>query len=351
MNTVLAVLCQAVLSTAQSWEEQQGTGQAPPLVGEFSLVAVNATLYRYGGCDINFANYSNDVWAYDTTGAGWSLLQTTGPRPQGSCGHGAAVVGDQMFVYGGLAKDGTGGFFALNLVTRTWSNLTCHGICPPARALIQHGLVSAPDGTLILACGKSDDAADDGSAWLFAPAAGSWRKIASTQGKDRKAAVGGCSAVALQTPSGFKILVLGGYDKGVLPAFTEIDPLGRAGPVNHTGSAPGGLAYQGAVNVGTRCMLVEGGFGTDKLLAEPYLFVDAGGSGEWQPLHPGLPAPPPHFASGLVTVAHANGGQSVYAFGGRIHPAGKDEELWSGLWRLDVTALIAGCGRSGVIYM
>jgi hypothetical protein len=89
-------------------------------------------------------------------------------------------------------------------------------------------------------------------------------------------------------------------------------------------------------------MLIEGGFGTAKLLAEPYLFVDAGGSGEWRALHPGLPAPPPHFASGLVAVSHAKA-QSLYALGGRIHPAGKDEELWSGLWRLDVTALVTGC--------
>jgi hypothetical protein len=345
MKTLLAVLYQVVLCvTAQFWEkQQQGTGHSPPLVGEFSFVAKNATLYRYGGCDIDFANYSNDVWAFDTTGAaGWNLIRTTGPRPPGSCGHGAAVVGDRMFVYGGLAKEGAGGFFALDLVTMTWSNLTCHGICPPARALIQHGLLSAPDGSLILACGTSDDAADDGAAWQYTPSAGSWRKIPATEGRDQRATVGGCSAVAMKTQSGFKILVLGGYDKGVLPTFTEIDPIGRAGPVNYTGSTPGGLAFQGAVTVGTRCMLIEGGFGTAKLLAEPYLFVDAGGSGEWRALHPGLPAPPPHFASGLVAVSHAKA-QSLYALGGRIHPAGKDEELWSGLWRLDVTALVTGC--------
>ena len=68
------------------------------------------------------------------------------------------------------------------------------------------------------------------------------------------------------------------------------------------------------------------------------------GAGAWaSPLPIEGTQPPPHFASGLVF----DGDRHLFAYGGRIHPKGKDEELWTGLWKMDIGALVGDCGGGG----
>ena len=63
------------------------------------------------------------------------------------------------------------------------------------------------------------------------------------------------------------------------------------------------------------------------------MWVFAVASSRWRRLQLHGNAPPPHFAQGVVYDADT---ASLFAYGGRIHPAGHDEELATDMWRLDL---------------
>ena len=102
----------------------------------------------------------------------------------------------------------------------------------------------------------------------------------------------------------------------------------------------GGLAFQGAVALSDRYVVVYGGFSLEGINGDAFVF-DGGGDGgnAWCKLNATeSSAPAPHFAGGWTVV-----GDSIYAFGGRINPTGFHEKLTSDLWRLGgVAEAVAG---------
>ena len=62
---------------------------------------------RFGGyCDPN-KNKINDTWSFNILTRKWIEIRCTGSIPSPRAGHTAALVDDVMYIYGGVAIDGT----------------------------------------------------------------------------------------------------------------------------------------------------------------------------------------------------------------------------------------------------
>jgi hypothetical protein len=69
---------------------------------------------RFGGHDFN------DTWSFNISTRKWTELQCTGSIPPPRTGHDAVLIDNVMYVFGGLAADGTklGDLTALNLSSK-----------------------------------------------------------------------------------------------------------------------------------------------------------------------------------------------------------------------------------------
>eukprot|EP00937_MAST-01D_sp_MAST-1D-sp2_P002755 g2755.t1 len=355
--------------------------RGPPVRGEMSAVRHGRQLVMHGGCDIEFALFFNDTWAFDLDTESWSQLPTTGPAPS-ACGHGASVAGDSMLVFGGLT-DGSGDeLHVLDLRTLKWAQLhkPADAAWPPPRALLQHSMVPLPctaaDSScgMVLSSGTSSDKADDESAWAFewaqpsGPVAGRWRRL--SVGQAGNVNVGGSSAVVVACETGTEpgcerataaplpgappastLLVLGGFrtdlhaPNSTLDAFDmlPLSAVGAAEPPSRFvhvqepqhGPSPR-LAFQAAV-VHAGCVVVVGGFDPASVSGDIWTFSLA--TRVWRRHeHEAGAWPAPHFAQAVVL---DEGSRSLVAYGGRIHPAGHGEELATDVWRLHLDVL--GC--------
>ena len=321
-----------------------------PVRGEFSMNTYNGSqLILFGGCNIAFDRFYNDLWVFDASqtssgeGGKWFQLRAGGDTPPGSCGHGAAVIQDTLYVYGGLVASKSGvsnELHSINLAERplVWKRISRggSGVWPPARSLIQHSMeVNAGGDGFILASGTSSLSDDDDSAFLFSVSEGVWRKISKGQGA-LSGNIGG-SAIGI-TDSG--LFVLGGFRKGVMDAllFLPESEWSPSGTFKRLPSDLGGLAFEGMVVVDRRFLVVYGGFAADAINPFVYAYdtIHGSKSGSWckiavQPGDHGYPLP--HFASGLSSVSSGD----IFAFGGRINPSGSRELLATDLWRLTTT--------------
>jgi hypothetical protein len=87
---------------------------------------------RFGG--LGDQRRYNDTWSFDTLTRKWTELQCTGSIPSPRAGHAAVLVGDVMYVFGGLSTDEgqylghMGDLYALQLSSECFSVLNrCHG--------------------------------------------------------------------------------------------------------------------------------------------------------------------------------------------------------------------------------
>lgn len=60
--------------------------------------------FRFGGTDGQY--HYNDTWLFSTNSRTWGQLDCNGYIPVPREGHGAAMVDDMMYVYGGRGADG-----------------------------------------------------------------------------------------------------------------------------------------------------------------------------------------------------------------------------------------------------
>ncbi len=74
---------------------------------------------RFGG-STKGPHRLNDTWSFDISTRKWTELQCTGPIPSPRAYHAAVLVDDAMYVFGGLAIDGTklGDLTAFNLSSK-----------------------------------------------------------------------------------------------------------------------------------------------------------------------------------------------------------------------------------------
>ena len=74
---------------------------------------------RFGGIGSLLKNI-NDTWSFNISTRKWTELQCTGSIPSPRENHAAFLVDDVMYVFGGLASDGTylGDLTAFNLSSK-----------------------------------------------------------------------------------------------------------------------------------------------------------------------------------------------------------------------------------------
>jgi len=111
-----------------------------------TAVVYNNNTYLFGG-----AGKNNDIEEFD--GQAWSIVDTLddgyswtplGDRPNGRYGHGAVVVDDVMFIFGGIdSKSGNAlnDMWTFNFITHEWQELDIQGWVPQARAGFSFTLV------------------------------------------------------------------------------------------------------------------------------------------------------------------------------------------------------------------
>ena len=71
-------------------------------------------------------NFLNDTWSFNVSARKWTKLQCTGSIPSPRSGNAAVLIGDVMYVFGGLAPDRTrlGDLAALNLSSERFGGST-----------------------------------------------------------------------------------------------------------------------------------------------------------------------------------------------------------------------------------
>jgi hypothetical protein len=117
-----------------------GTGPHPGARSGANLWVVGERLYLFGGIDATFTTH-NDLWTYDLRGAGWSPVPVNGLAPPARhvAQAGPVARAGRLTIYGGEAIEPAAGFAVLgdtwqfDLAARRWVNVTpaVGNISPP----------------------------------------------------------------------------------------------------------------------------------------------------------------------------------------------------------------------------
>lgn len=117
-----------------AWERLQQLGDIPCARDGHTLSALGSVLYLFGG-----SNYPESeeclegLYAYDIGTLSWELCPTQGRQPK-VLGHSTAVVGDTLYIFGGIHHGiASDALYILNTGNLTWTPLKASGKPPPAR--------------------------------------------------------------------------------------------------------------------------------------------------------------------------------------------------------------------------
>jgi len=111
----------------QTWTKVETNGEPPlPRIDHSSVVSEDGkTLLIFGGIG---KGWYNDVWALDLSSWTWTHLQTKGDIPTARSCQASAIIGNNMYVFGGLKSYGATGylndFVRLDLDSLVWTNET-----------------------------------------------------------------------------------------------------------------------------------------------------------------------------------------------------------------------------------
>ncbi|KAK0412260.1 hypothetical protein QR680_006118 [Steinernema hermaphroditum] len=126
-----------------TWRVVDTRGKIPPARDGHSAVVVDDNMYIFGGFEEEFQRFSNETYCYNFTTAQWSEIVTKGTPPIFRDFHTAAVINNNMYVFGGRG-DYMGQFHSnrdfycdklkvLNLATSEWSEPNVSGDVPTGR--------------------------------------------------------------------------------------------------------------------------------------------------------------------------------------------------------------------------
>ena len=129
-----------------SWTSLQATaGESPSdIPGRrfgHTVVLIGRTAYLWGGAlqpHISSKCFK-DLYAFDTDARGWSKPEASGSAPEGRIWHSACALGDVMYVHGGYVHSVcklTNDIHTLNTGTMVWSAINARG--PPAPRTSRH---------------------------------------------------------------------------------------------------------------------------------------------------------------------------------------------------------------------
>jgi len=159
-----------------NWTLSQ-TPYQPPARNAHTMVAFGGDLWLFGGFSHNtsvsaFVNCSmpydnciwyNDLWTYNAASDKWMQVYPTGPLPEGRNLHTASVVGENMYIFGGLKYMNVpvNDLWAYNVVLQVWKKLEPSGSIPAP------GAVNWAMGVTI--GGKVYYYGDKGELWAYNP--------------------------------------------------------------------------------------------------------------------------------------------------------------------------------------
>ena len=134
-------------------------GLVPPGFEGHSSVGVDGRIFVFGGR--NGSNIFGETWSLNVSNSRWSRVPVSGSVPWGRYGHSAAVFKGSMFIFGGFGPGGVrvgassddhsqgisgrsnagllGSFFALDLQTKAWSELSANGEPSKSHSAVVHG--------------------------------------------------------------------------------------------------------------------------------------------------------------------------------------------------------------------
>ena len=83
-------------------------------------------IFVFGGFGLSNTTKFNDTWAFSKESGQWLEVSTMGNLPSPRSGHASAIVGDYMYVFGGVDAHHrrTHEVFSLHLPTATWSHIS-----------------------------------------------------------------------------------------------------------------------------------------------------------------------------------------------------------------------------------
>uniref|UniRef100_A0A8P4KKU0 Rab9 effector protein with kelch motifs n=1 Tax=Dicentrarchus labrax TaxID=13489 RepID=A0A8P4KKU0_DICLA len=124
-----------------------------------SSVAVGDNIYVYGGTV--GGNPTNDLMVFNTVSLTWTPVKTSGSLPPALCGQSFALVGDQLFMFGGYEEGGIfcKDLYVLNTDNLVWQKWEVKGESPAACS--GQTLTAHHDKDIYLFGGKSTN--DDGT--------------------------------------------------------------------------------------------------------------------------------------------------------------------------------------------
>ncbi|KAI9057729.1 galactose oxidase [Trametes sanguinea] len=142
---------------ATPWEQldpPKGAPRPSPRSGH-TCVAYKHHLIVFGGTDGKY--HYNDIWAFDTRSCTWSEYWCSGYIPAPREGHGSAVVGDVVYIFGGRGVDGAniGQLAAFRIPNQRWYTFQNMGPEPAPRS--GHGMVAVGSKIYVLGGVSEDD--------------------------------------------------------------------------------------------------------------------------------------------------------------------------------------------------
>ncbi|XP_033870076.3 rab9 effector protein with kelch motifs [Acipenser ruthenus] len=117
-----------------SWEVMPQNGQIPPAREGHSLCLIKSKLYLFGGSSFSQAEEClPGVYSFDIGTLTWEKLKTSGRAVQ-SLKHSSDVVGENIYVFGGILKgNACDDLLVFNTVALTWTPVKTTGSVPSAR--------------------------------------------------------------------------------------------------------------------------------------------------------------------------------------------------------------------------
>jgi N-acetylneuraminic acid mutarotase len=163
------------LATVERFDFRTGRyEELPPLPRELNHVALaewEGDVYAVGGLEDDLEQYvaTGDAWRYRVDERRWEPIAPM-PTPRGAAG--AAVIGDKLYVVGGLAdRNRLRTLEAYDLRTGRWEQLE------PMRVERDHLGVAALDGKLYALGGRQEDERPLTDFERYDPATGSWERL------------------------------------------------------------------------------------------------------------------------------------------------------------------------------
>ncbi|KAG0542221.1 hypothetical protein BDA96_02G084900 [Sorghum bicolor] len=241
---------------AGTWVKMEQKGGGPGARSSHSITLVGHTAYSFGGEFTPRVPVDNTMYAFDLATQTWSALDdATGDVPPPRVGVTMAAVGATVYTFGGrdLEHKELNELYAFDTATRAWTLLSSSGAGggPPHRSY--HSMVADAEGGRVYVFGGCGDAGRLNDLWAYDVASGRWEELPSP-GEACRPRGGPGLAVA-----GGKVWVVYGFSGEEMDDVHCYDPATRAwAVVETTGDRPSPRSVFCGAGIG-RHVVVFGG--------------------------------------------------------------------------------------------